>query len=110
VDLPTLIDIYMQQKDFLFFKIFNKIFVNHEQDHPQFDWYISSFTFLYDTLDNATAAYTAMHEWQENQEFDDPNKNVRILNNNGQRVEIMSQHFHIWRDKQTFQGLWPNCI
>ena len=25
-------------------------------------------------------------------------------------VEIMSQHFHIWRDKQTIQGLWPNCI
>ena len=24
--------------------------------------------------------------------------------------EIMSQHFHIWRDKQTIQGLWPNCI
>jgi len=24
--------------------------------------------------------------------------------------EGMSQHFHIWRDKQTIQGLWPNCI
>ena len=22
----------------------------------------------------------------------------------------MSQHFHIWRDKQTIQGLWPKCI
>jgi len=22
----------------------------------------------------------------------------------------MSRHFHIWRDKQTIQGLWPNCI
>jgi len=22
----------------------------------------------------------------------------------------MSQHFHIWRDKKTIQGLWPNCI
>jgi len=21
----------------------------------------------------------------------------------------MSQHFHIWRDQQTIQGLWPNC-
>ena len=24
--------------------------------------------------------------------------------------EGMSQHFHIWRDKQTIQGLWPKCI
>ena len=24
--------------------------------------------------------------------------------------EIISQHFHIWRDKQTIQGLWPKCI
>ena len=24
--------------------------------------------------------------------------------------EGMSQHFHIWSDKQTIQGLWPNCI
>jgi len=62
VDLPILICIYMRQKGFLFFKIFNKIFVNHEQDHPTFDWSISSFTCLYDTLDNATAAYTAIHE------------------------------------------------
>jgi hypothetical protein len=28
----------MRQKGFLFFKIFNNIFVNHEQDHPTFDW------------------------------------------------------------------------
>ena len=27
-----------------------------------------------------------------------------------QTLEGMSQHFHIWRDKQTIQGLWPNCI
>ena len=75
IDLPTLICIYMRQKGFLFFKIFNKIFVNHEQVHPIFDWCISSFTCLYDTLDNATAAYTAIHEWQENKKFDDPHKN-----------------------------------
>ena len=24
--------------------------------------------------------------------------------------EIMSQHFRIWRDKQTIQGQWSNCI
>jgi len=24
--------------------------------------------------------------------------------------EGMSQHFHIWRDKQTIQGPWPNCV
>ena len=24
--------------------------------------------------------------------------------------EGLSQHFHIWRDKQTIQDLWPNCI
>jgi len=22
----------------------------------------------------------------------------------------MSHHFHIWRDKQTIQDFWPNCI
>jgi len=41
---------------------------------------------LYDTLDNATAAYTAIHEWQESKKFDDPHKNVLVLDNNGQRV------------------------
>ena len=45
---------------------------------------ISSFTCLYDTLDNATAAYTAVHEWQESKKFDNSHKNVPMLDNNGQ--------------------------
>jgi len=32
------------------------------------------------------AAYTAIHEWQESKKFDDPHKNVPMLDNNGQRV------------------------
>jgi len=91
----------MRQKGFLFFKIFNKIFVNHEQDHQTFDWCISSFTCLYDTLDNATAAYMAIHEWQESKKFDDPHKNVPMLDNNGQRILHLHTKLPLsftWRD------------
>jgi len=91
----------MRQKGFHFFKIFNKIFVNHEQDHQTFDWCISSFTCLYDTLDNATAAYMAIHEWQESKKFDDPHKNVPMLDNNGQRILHLHTKLPLsftWRD------------
>jgi len=33
---------------------------------------------------------------------------MRLWGNWVASCEIMSQHFHIWRVKQTIQGLWPN--
>jgi len=75
------------RKGFLFFKIFNKSSSTMNKITQHFTGASPpSPVCTYDTLDNATTTYAAIHEWQEGKKYDDPHKNVPMLDNNGQRV------------------------